>query len=90
MGKNGKSELGRALVRQHNQMIQQSKEKGRFYRNQHKKVLESVTEVTDIDAIIQQEDDEADRIFITNNTPTPHLPIRLYVHFFFFFYYLIN
>nr|KYP39068.1 Large subunit GTPase 1 [Cajanus cajan] len=46
-----KTGLGRALVRQHNHMIQQSKEKSRFYR---KKVLESYTEVSDIDAIIEQ------------------------------------
>ncbi|KAJ1393787.1 P-loop containing nucleoside triphosphate hydrolase [Sesbania bispinosa] len=54
MGKNQKTELGRALVKQHNQMVQQSKEKGRFYR---KKVLESFTEVSDIDAIIEQADE---------------------------------
>ncbi|KAL2328397.1 hypothetical protein Fmac_021824 [Flemingia macrophylla] len=48
-----KTGLGRALVRQHNHMIQQSKEKSRFYR---KKVLESYTEVSDIDAIIEQSD----------------------------------
>ncbi|XP_029129444.1 GTPase LSG1-2-like [Cajanus cajan] len=46
-----KTGLGRALVRQHNHMIQQSKEKSCFYR---KKVLESYTEVSDIDAIIEQ------------------------------------
>ncbi|XP_061356855.1 GTPase LSG1-2-like [Gastrolobium bilobum] len=51
MGKNEKTGLGRSLVKQHNQMIQQTKEKGRFYR---KKVLESFTEVSDIDAIIEQ------------------------------------
>ncbi|KAL4611251.1 hypothetical protein ACB092_08G109700 [Castanea dentata] len=75
MGKNEKTGLGRALVRQHNQMIQQSKEKGYFYRNQHKKVLESVTEVSDIDAIIEQAD-EADRLF-TQDHPAPNLLINL-------------
>ncbi|KAI9107637.1 hypothetical protein K1719_021300 [Acacia pycnantha] len=75
MGKNQKSELGRALVRQHNQMILQSKEKGRFYRNQQKNILESVTEVTDIDAIIEQAD-EAERLFVANQS-APDLPIRL-------------
>ncbi|KAI9094209.1 hypothetical protein K1719_026791 [Acacia pycnantha] len=75
MGKNQKAELGRALVRQHNQMIQQSKEKGRFYRNQQKNILESVTEVTDIDAIIEQAD-EAERLFVANQS-APDLPIRL-------------
>ncbi|XP_075078000.1 GTPase LSG1-2 [Nicotiana tabacum] len=68
MGKGEKSTLGRALVRHHNQMIQQSKEKGRFYRNQHKKVLESVTEVTDIQAVIEQTD-EAHRVFSDLNPP---------------------
>ncbi|KHN05396.1 hypothetical protein glysoja_044720 [Glycine soja] len=46
-----KTGLGRALVKQHNQMIQQSKDKSRFYR---KKFLESFTEVSDIDAVIEQ------------------------------------
>lgn len=54
MGKNPKTELGRALVRQHNQMVQQTKEKGRIYR---KKFLESYTEVSDIDAILEQADE---------------------------------
>lgn len=75
MGKNQKSGVGRALVKQHNQMIQQSKEKGRFYKNQQKKVLESVTEVTDIDAIIEQAD-EAERLFVADH-PAPSLPISL-------------
>ena len=79
MGKNEKTGLGRALVRQHNQMIQQSKEKGYFYRNQHKKVLESVTEVSDIDAIIEQAD-EADRLF-TQDHPAPNLLINLSVFY---------
>ncbi|KAA0044245.1 hypothetical protein IC582_019648 [Cucumis melo] len=75
MGKNDKMGLGRALVKQHNQMIQQSKEKGRFYKSQQKKVLESVTEVSDIDAVIQQAD-EAERLFSINN-PTPNFLINL-------------
>ncbi|KAK9175407.1 hypothetical protein WN944_027414 [Citrus x changshan-huyou] len=54
MGKNEKTGLGRALVKHHNHMIQETKEKGIFYRKQHKKVLESVTDVNDIDAVIQQ------------------------------------
>ncbi|XP_042511643.1 GTPase LSG1-2-like [Macadamia integrifolia] len=75
MGKNEKTGLGRALVRHHNQMIQQSKEKGRFYRNQQKRVLESVTEVTDIDAVIEQAE-EADRLYSVEN-PVPNLLIDL-------------
>ncbi|XP_061353652.1 GTPase LSG1-1-like [Gastrolobium bilobum] len=51
MGKNQKSGLGRSLVKQHNQMVQQNKEKGYSYQ---KKVLESFTEISDIDAIIEQ------------------------------------
>ncbi|KAL5134334.1 GTPase LSG1-2 [Glycine soja] len=46
-----KTGLGRALVKQHNQMIQQSKDKSRFYR---KKFLESFTEVSDIDAVVER------------------------------------
>ncbi|KAL3828627.1 hypothetical protein ACJIZ3_017429 [Penstemon smallii] len=69
MGVKGeKSGLGRALVKHHNHMIQQSKEKGRFYRSQQKKVLESVTEVSDIDAVMQQAD-ETHRLFSALNPP---------------------
>ena len=68
MGKGEKTGLGRALVKHHNQMIQDSKEKGRFYRGQNKKVLESVTDVSDIDAVIEQAD-EAHRFFSDNNPP---------------------
>ncbi|KAL5575988.1 hypothetical protein UlMin_017687 [Ulmus minor] len=75
MGKKEKTGLGRALVKQHNQMIQETKEKGQFYKNQHKKVLESVTEVSDIEAIIEQAD-EADRLFSLDH-PAPSLPISL-------------
>ncbi|OVA17132.1 GTP binding domain [Macleaya cordata] len=75
MGKNEKTGLGRALVKHHNQMVQQIKEKGRFYRKQQDKVLESVTEVTDIDAIIQQAE-EAERNYTTDN-PNPNFLINL-------------
>ncbi|XP_022729095.1 LOW QUALITY PROTEIN: GTPase LSG1-2-like [Durio zibethinus] len=75
MGKNEKTGLGRALVKHHNSMIQQSKEKGSFYKSQHKKVLESVTEVSDIDAVIEQAD-EADQLFSIQH-PTPNLLINL-------------
>ncbi|CAK9311761.1 unnamed protein product [Citrullus colocynthis] len=75
MGKNDKMGLGRALVKQHNQMIQQSEEKGRIYRSQQKKVLESVTEVSDMDAVIQQAD-EVERLFSIDN-PTPNFLINL-------------
>ncbi|GAA0152645.1 hypothetical protein LIER_11074 [Lithospermum erythrorhizon] len=62
MGKGEKTRLGRALVKQHNHMIQESSEKGRFYRRQSKKVLESVTDVSDIDAVIGDAD-EKDKTF---------------------------
>lgn len=71
MGKNDKAALGRALVKHHNQMAQQAKDKGRFYRNQQKKVLESITDVNDIDAVIEQAD-EAARLFSADN-PIPNL-----------------
>ncbi|KAH1090765.1 hypothetical protein J1N35_018022 [Gossypium stocksii] len=75
MGKNEKSGVGRALVKHHNAMIQQSKEKGRFYKSQHKKVLESVTEVSNIDAVIEQAE-EADHLFSIHH-PTPNPLINL-------------
>lgn len=68
MGKGEKSEIGRALVKHHNQMIQESKEKGKFYRKQQKKFLESVTNVTDIEAVIEQAD-ESFRVFSVSHPP---------------------
>ncbi|RXI09728.1 hypothetical protein DVH24_014410 [Malus domestica] len=75
MGKNEKTGLGRALVRQHNQLVQQTKEKGLMYKRQQKKVLESVTEVSDIDAIVEKAD-EADRLFSLDHA-APNLLIDL-------------
>lgn len=74
MGKNNeKTGLGRALVRHHNQMIQLSKDKGRAYRLQQKKVLESVTDVNDIDAVVDGAE-EAAQLFSADN-PIPNLLI---------------
>ncbi|CAN1171143.1 GTPase LSG1-2 [Linum perenne] len=76
MGKNdSKTGLGRSLVKHHNQMIQQSKEKGRYYRSQQNKVLESVTDVNDIDAVIEQAD-EAERLLSAGDAAPTH-PISL-------------
>ncbi|KAK8683306.1 hypothetical protein V6N13_039370 [Hibiscus sabdariffa] len=75
MGKTEKSGVGRALVKHHNSMIQQTKEKGMFYKSQNKKVLESVTEVSDIDAVIEQAE-EADQLFSVQHL-TPNLLINL-------------
>lgn len=72
MGKKSeKTGLGRALVRHHNQMIQLSKDKGRLYYRQQKKVLESVTDVNDIEAVIDGAE-EAARLFSADN-PIPNL-----------------
>lgn len=77
-GKKDKSEgLGRALVRQHNKMVRESKEKGRALRLQNRRVLESVTDVSDIDAVLEKAE-EADRIYSRDN-PAPNLLINLYV-----------
>ncbi|XP_059626087.1 GTPase LSG1-2 [Cornus florida] len=73
MGKSEKTGLGRSLVKHHNQMIQQSKEKGQFYKNNQKKVLESITEVSNIDAVIQQAE-ETENLFSLEN-PIPNLLI---------------
>lgn len=75
MGKGEKVGLGRALVKHHNQMVQQSKEKGRAYRKQHNKVLESITEVNDIDAVVEQAE-EAERLYLAEN-PDVSLPIAM-------------
>lgn len=79
MGKNEKTRLGRALVKHHNQMIQESKEKGRFYKSQHKKVLESFTDVTEIDAVMEQVE-EGDLFSSSSSSvhhPVPNLLINL-------------
>lgn len=75
MGKNEKTGLGRALVKHHNQMIQQSKEKGRSYRS--KNVLESVTDVSNIDAVIEQGEEEELLQLAADPSSRPDLPIRL-------------
>ncbi|XP_038723246.1 GTPase LSG1-2 [Tripterygium wilfordii] len=70
MGKNSeKTGLGRLLVKHQNQMIQQSKEKGRFYKSQHRKVMESVTEVSDIDTVMQRVDEEDLLLSVDRSVP---------------------
>lgn len=77
-GKKDKSEgLGRALVRQHNQKVRESKETGRALRLQNRRILESVIDVSDIDAVLEKAE-EADRIYSLDN-PFPDLHINLYV-----------
>ncbi|KAK1310344.1 hypothetical protein QJS10_CPA08g00024 [Acorus calamus] len=76
MGKKEKSStsssstLGRALVRHHNQMAQQSREMGR------PPPLEFVTDVTDIDAVSGRTG-EADRLFSLLNTSSPDIPFDM-------------
>ncbi|KAL8140907.1 hypothetical protein V2J09_006928 [Rumex salicifolius] len=72
MGKNDKTGLGRALVKKHNHMVQLVKEKGKLQR---KKVLESITEVTDIETVIENAE-EAELLFDADH-PIPNLPIDL-------------
>ncbi|XP_077226284.1 P-loop containing nucleoside triphosphate hydrolases superfamily protein [Tasmannia lanceolata] len=75
MGKREESGgVGRALVRHHNHMVQESKEKGRFF-NRQRRILESVTEIGDIEAVIEQAE-EADRVYSLDN-PRPNLLINL-------------
>ncbi|KAG9455311.1 hypothetical protein H6P81_008215 [Aristolochia fimbriata] len=73
MGKNEKTGLGRALVKHHNQLIQQSKEKGRAISRSQRHVLESVTDIGDIEAVIELAE-EAERIHSLDN-PVPNLLI---------------
>jgi large subunit GTPase 1 len=44
--------LGRALIKQQNRMALEAKEKGRSLHLQNRKVLESYTEIDEIEAII--------------------------------------
>ncbi|XP_068635806.1 GTPase LSG1-2 [Aristolochia californica] len=73
MGKNEKTSLGRALVKHHNQLIQQSKEKGRAISRSQRGVLESITDIGDIEAVIEQAE-EAERVYSLDN-PIPNLLI---------------
>ncbi|MED6119382.1 hypothetical protein PIB30_011185 [Stylosanthes scabra] len=82
MGKNDsqKTGLGRALVKHHNKMVQQTKDKNRFY---NKKFLESFTEVSDIEAILEQseellEEEELEELTsLPDRTAAPALVINL-------------
>ncbi|KAG2286137.1 hypothetical protein Bca4012_033309 [Brassica carinata] len=76
MGKNEKTSLGRALVKHHNHAIQETKDKGKHYKSQNKKVLESVTEVSDIDAIIEQAE-EAERLYAIHHESATPVPINM-------------
>ncbi|ONK65135.1 uncharacterized protein A4U43_C07F34040 [Asparagus officinalis] len=66
--------LGRSLIRHHNQLVQQSKDRGKALRQQ-RRILESITDVTDIDAVIEQAE-EADRVYTVDN-PDPNLLVNL-------------
>ncbi|ONK67285.1 uncharacterized protein A4U43_C06F18550 [Asparagus officinalis] len=72
--KNKSQGLGRALIRHHNQQVQQSKERSKSLRQQSR-VLESITDVTDIDAVLERAE-EADRLYSADN-PAPNLLINL-------------
>lgn len=76
-GKKDRSEgLGRALMRQHNKMVQESKEKGRAIHRQQKKFLESVIDVSDIDAVLEKAE-EADRNYSIGNAASSDVLINL-------------
>lgn len=66
--------LGRALIRQHNQSILEAKERGRALRQQQR-VLESITDVADIDAVIEQAEEAERNYSVENSNPTA--PIKL-------------
>ncbi|KAG0467791.1 hypothetical protein HPP92_017119 [Vanilla planifolia] len=67
--------LGRALIRKHSQMVQQSKEKGLALRLQQRKVIESVTDISDIDAAVEQAEEAA--LLYSSENPGPILRIDL-------------
>lgn len=57
-GKKNRTEgLGRALIKQQNRMAIEAREKGRAIHLQNRKVLESYTEIDEIDAIIDKSDE---------------------------------
>ncbi|KAG6483290.1 hypothetical protein ZIOFF_059934 [Zingiber officinale] len=75
-GKKGAADgLGRALIKNHNQMVRDSKEKGRALHLQQRRVLESVTDVSDIDAVLEKAA-EADRVYSFDN-PSANVLINI-------------
>lgn len=77
-GKKGANDgLGRTLIKQHNQMVRDAKEKGRALHLQQRRVLESVTDVSDIDAILEKAA-EADRVYSFDN-PSANVLINMCV-----------
>ncbi|KAK8967851.1 hypothetical protein KSP40_PGU016490 [Platanthera guangdongensis] len=67
--------VGRALIRKHNQMVLQSKEKGHALRLQQRKILHSVTDISDIDAVADQAEEAA--LLYSAENPAPTLPVDL-------------
>ncbi|XP_074570718.1 GTPase LSG1-2-like [Curcuma longa] len=75
-GKKGAADgLGRALIKHHNQMVRDSKEKGRALHLQQRRVLESVTDVGDIEAVLEKAA-EADRVYSFDN-PSANVLINI-------------
>jgi large subunit GTPase 1 len=72
MSKNGKGGPGRALVKHHNHLVTEAKKQG---YGRTKRVLESVTDVKDVEVVIE-EAEEAGRLFSAQN-PEPNLLISL-------------
>lgn len=72
MSKNGKGGPGRALVKHHNHLVTEGKKQG---HGRTKRVLESVTDVKDVEVVIE-EAEEAGRLFSAQN-PEPNLLISL-------------
>lgn len=88
--KEAEGSLGRALVKQHNQMARLSKEKGRLLGRHNRRVLHSVTDVSDVDAVVEQAD-AAHLLYLADN-PVPQLLVdRSYVVVltFFFVFFLV-
>lgn len=72
MSKNSKGGPGRALVKHHNHLVTEAKKQG---YGSTKRVLESVTDVKDVEVVIE-EAEEAGRLFSAQN-PAPDLLISL-------------
>ena len=64
MSKNNKGGPGRALVKHHNHLVTEAKKQG-YGRTKH--VLESITDVKDVEVIIE-EVEEANHLFSAQNT----------------------
>lgn len=80
-GKKDRQEgLGRALIKQQNRMVLEAKAKGHALHLQNRQVLESYTEINEIDAILENSDEASLHLTAASTAGPSDLLISVYVH----------